>query len=175
MEARFAAIERLGEPRWTLTIDRRSPPSDEPGSVRLQFVSTPPHGRVTFLFTDVEGSTRLWEEFPAAMRAALAAHDRILRSVIEAYDGYVFSTAGDAFSAAFWTAGEAVAAAVEAQRQLMVENWPEPVVLRVRMGIHTGTADEREGNYFGQAVNRSARIWRLVTAVRCWCRRPLRS
>ena len=76
---------------------------------------------------------------------ALAAHDRILRSVVEAHGGYVFSTAGDAFSAAFWTPGDAVAAAVEAQRRLGAEQWPEPAALRVRMGVHTGTAEEREG------------------------------
>src|SRR5215211_2390424 len=121
-------------------------------------VDTPPHGTVTFLFTDVEASTRLWEASPDAMRAALGAHDRLLRSVIEEHRGYVFSTAGDAFSAAFWTPGEAVAAAVEVQRRLTTESWPDAVVLRVRMGIHTGTADEREGDYFGPAVNRTARL-----------------
>ena len=81
-----------------------------------------PRGTVTFLFTDVEGSTRLWEEDGEAMRSALAAHDRILRSVIEAHDGYVFSTAGDAFCAAFSTPGQAVGAAVEAQRRLGAES-----------------------------------------------------
>ena len=73
----------------------------------------------------MEGSTRLWEQSPEAMRSALAVHDRILRAVIEAHGGYVFSTAGDAFSAAFWTPAEAVEAAVEAQRQLGAERWPE--------------------------------------------------
>jgi predicted ATPase/class 3 adenylate cyclase len=121
-------------------------------------VVSPPHGTVTFLFTDVEGSARLWDETPEAMRSALIAHDRILRSVIGEHGGYVFSTGGDAFSAAFWTPGEAVAAAVEAQRRLSAEQWPESAGLRVRMGIHTGTADEREGDYFGPAVNRAARV-----------------
>ena len=68
------------------------------------------------------------------MRAALAAHDEILRSVIEAHRGYVFSTAGDSFSAAFWTPAEAVKAAVEAQRRLTAESWPEPLIVRARMG-----------------------------------------
>jgi predicted ATPase/class 3 adenylate cyclase len=113
---------------------------------------------VTFLFTDVEGSTRLWEESPEAMRAALAAHDGVMLAAIEGHDGYVFSTAGDAFSAAFWTPGDALAAAVEAQRGLAAEGWREPVVLRVRMGLHTGTAEERGGDYFGPAVNRAARL-----------------
>jgi class 3 adenylate cyclase len=115
-----------------------------------------PQGTVTFLFTDVESSTRLWEQDGEGMRLALAAHDRILRAAIEAQDGYVFSTAGDAFSAAFSTPGQAVVAAVEAQRRLGAESWP--VALRVRMGVHTGTAEEREGDYFGPAVNRAARV-----------------
>lgn len=121
-------------------------------------MGTTPHGTVTFLFTDVEGSTRLWEGSPQAMQAALATHDRILRSVIEEHGGHVFSTAGDAFAAAFWTPLDAAEAAVEAQRRLGAESWPEPVVLRVRMGLHTGTADERGGDYFGPAVNRAARL-----------------
>ena len=123
---------------------------------RLRFVGIVPRGTVTFLFTDVEGSTRLWEDDGEAMRLALAAHDGILRSVIDAHGGYVFSTAGDAFCAAFSTPGQAVGAAVEAQRRL--EAYSGPVALRVRMGLHTGTAEEREGDYFGPAVNRAARV-----------------
>jgi predicted ATPase len=92
------------------------------------------------------------------MRVALAAHDRILRATIEDHDGYIFSTAGDAFSAAFWTPTEAVEAAVEGQRRLTAESWPSGVTLRVRMGVHTGTAEERNGDYFGPAVNRAARV-----------------
>ena len=117
-----------------------------------------PVGTVTFLLTDVEGSTRLWEESPEPLRLALGARDRILRTVIEELGGYVFSTAGDSFSAAFWTPGDAVAAAVEAQRRLGAEQWPEPAEVRVRMGIETGTADEREGHYVGPAVNRAAHL-----------------
>jgi class 3 adenylate cyclase len=113
---------------------------------------------VTFLFTDVEGSARLWEQHPEAMRVALGAHDAILRSVIEERHGYVFSTAGDAFSAAFWTPGEAVGAAIEAQLRLAGQDWPPPIGLRVRMGINAGTAEERDGNYFGPALNRAARL-----------------
>jgi predicted ATPase/class 3 adenylate cyclase len=124
----------------------------------LAVVDALPHGTVTFLFTDIEGSTRLWEEFPAAMRAALAAHDRILGAVFAAHGGYVFATAGDAFSVAFWTPQAALAAAIAAQRRLMDEPWPAPAVVRVRFGVHTGTADERDGDYFGPALNRAARI-----------------
>jgi predicted ATPase/class 3 adenylate cyclase len=113
---------------------------------------------VTYLFTDVEGSTRLWEFFPTEMQAALERHDEILRSVIESSGGYVFSTAGDAFAAAFARAGDAFAAAADAQRLLHAESWPDPATLRVRMGMHTGEAQERDGDYFGSTLNRAARI-----------------
>lgn len=117
-----------------------------------------PSGTVTFLFTDVEGSTALWEQHPDEMRLALERHDAILRSAIESHAGYVFSTAGDAFAAAFLRASDAVAAAVEAQLALGSELWPEATVVRVRMGLHTGEAQERDGDYFGPALNRAARI-----------------
>src|SRR5436190_1159984 len=89
---------------------------------------------VTFLFTDVEDSTRLWERNPLAMRAALARHDEILRVVVENHGGYVFSSAGDGIGAAFQRSVEAVGAAVEAQLAMQAEAWPEGVGLRVRMG-----------------------------------------
>jgi predicted ATPase/DNA-binding SARP family transcriptional activator len=117
-----------------------------------------PVGTVTFLFSDVEGSTRLWEESPEAMRSALRAHHGILRAAMEGHGGHVFSTAGDAFSAAFWTPADALAAAVEAQRQLSAAQWPERAEVRVQMGIETGPAEEREGHYVGPAVNRAARL-----------------
>ena len=117
-----------------------------------------PSGTVTFLFTDIEGSTRLWREYPAAMTAALARHDQMVRAAIVASRGVVFSTAGDAFAAAFWTPDEAVAAAMGAQASLAAEPWPGEVLLRVRMGLHTGTAAERDGDYFGPTLNRAARI-----------------
>jgi predicted ATPase/class 3 adenylate cyclase len=117
-----------------------------------------PSGTVTFLFTDIEGSTRLWEVEPTAMSAALARHDDILRSAIEAHGGYVFSTGGDGFAVAFSRVGDAVSAALDAQRSLGAESWPTPLPLRVRMGLHTGEVEERDGDYFGPAVNRAARI-----------------
>lgn len=120
--------------------------------------SVPPTGTVTFLFSDVEGSTRMWEESSEEMAAALERHDDILRSSIENHGGYIFSTAGDAFSAAFPRVGSALAAAVEAQLLLVAEPWPAPTVLRVRMGLHTGEAHERDGDYFGTSLNRTARI-----------------
>jgi class 3 adenylate cyclase len=123
-----------------------------------------PSGTVTFLFTDVEGSTRLWEDHEVAMRAALARHDEIVRSAIEDNDGYVFSTAGDAFSAALSRASDAVAAAATAQRHLNEEAWPDDVAVGVRMGLHTGEAQERGGDYFGPDANRAARVMGAANA-----------
>ncbi len=117
-----------------------------------------PTGTVTFLFTDIEGSTRLWETAPDVMRSALARHDEIVSSCIESHGGYVFSTGGDGFAAAFARAGDGVAAAVDAQACLAGEAWPATAQIRVRMGLHTGEVDERQGDYFGQAVNRAARL-----------------
>ncbi len=117
-----------------------------------------PSGTVTFLFTDVVGSSDLWEQHPAAMRDALAQHDDVVRSALHARGGYIFSTAGDAFSAAFSSPGEAVLAALDAQTALGGADWPDGVELWVRMGLHTGTADERAGDYFGPTLNRAARI-----------------
>jgi len=117
-----------------------------------------PSGTVTFLFTDIEGSTRLWEEWPAEMAAAVERHDELLRGVIESNGGYVFTTAGDSFAAAFDRAEAAVVAATAAQDALAAERWSDAVALKVRMGLHTGEAFEREGDYFGPAVNRAARI-----------------
>jgi predicted ATPase/DNA-binding SARP family transcriptional activator len=117
-----------------------------------------PEGTVTFLFTDIEGSTGLWEAAPEAMRKALARHDEILRWVVEAHGGYVFATMGDGLGAAFHRGGDALEAAVRAQQQLVSESWPDAAPIRVRMALHTGEVDERGGDYFGAAVNRAARI-----------------
>jgi predicted ATPase/class 3 adenylate cyclase len=117
-----------------------------------------PSGTVTFLFTDIEGSTRRWEESPAAMADALAHHDRIVRGAIEIHDGYIFSTGGDGFAAAFSRVVDAAAAAAEAQVALAGQTWREDVELRVRMALHTGEAWERGGDYLGPAVNRAARL-----------------
>jgi predicted ATPase/class 3 adenylate cyclase len=117
-----------------------------------------PSGTVTFLFTDIEDSTALWERFPSAMADVLAHHDALLREAIARHGGYVFGTAGDGFGAAFASAPEAVAAAVDAQRSLASTAWPHDVAVRVRMGLHTGTATQRGGDYVGSAVNRAARV-----------------
>jgi predicted ATPase len=108
---------------------------------------------VTFLFTDMEGSTRRWEEDPDAMRVAAARHDEIVRGAIEANGGYVFATGGDGFGAVFSRAADAVAAAEAAQAALA-----EVDGIAVRMGINTGEVHERDGDYFGPAVNRTARL-----------------
>jgi predicted ATPase/class 3 adenylate cyclase len=121
-----------------------------------------PSGTVTFLFTDIEGSTRLWESAPDAMRSALVRHEVIVRSAIESHEGFVFATSGDGFAAAFGRPHDAIAAAEAAQAGLGTEVWPEGAVLRVRMALHTGVVEERDGNYFGPAVNRTARLMALA-------------
>ncbi len=113
---------------------------------------------MTLLFTDIEGSTRLWEAEPEAMTRGLRRHDEILRSAIELAGGYVFKTVGDAFNAAFATAEAALDAAIAAQRALVGQDWPTSNPIRVRMGLHTGTCEERDDDYFGPAVNRVARL-----------------
>jgi predicted ATPase/class 3 adenylate cyclase/DNA-binding CsgD family transcriptional regulator len=117
-----------------------------------------PSGTVTFLFTDVEGSTAGWEQRPESMDSALATHDAILKSAIGAHGGVVFATAGDGFAAAFSRADAALRAAIEAQVSLAGARWSEGLALMVRMGLHTGESHERDGNYFGPAVNRAARV-----------------
>jgi predicted ATPase/class 3 adenylate cyclase len=119
---------------------------------------SPPSGTVTFLFTDIEGSTGLWDAHPEAMRPALARHDALLRAAVADHGGTVFSTGGDGLAAVFGRAGDAVAAALQGQQALAGEAWAAPVELRVRMAMHTGEADERDGDYFGPAVNRAARL-----------------
>jgi len=121
-------------------------------------VASPPTGTVTFLFTDIEGSTKLWERHPEAMQPALARHDEILRGTTEQHGGYVFKTVGDAFCCAFPTAPDALEATLDAQRLLLKERWGEGGPLRVRTALHTGAAEERDGDYFGPPLNRVARL-----------------
>jgi class 3 adenylate cyclase len=110
------------------------------------------------LFTDIEGSTKMWEKSPHAMQRALSRHDDILRKAIEDRGSYVFKTVGDAFCCAFLTAPDALEAALETQRRLLTSEWQETGPLRVRMALHTGAAQERDGDYFGPPVNRVARL-----------------
>ncbi|MDH3299995.1 MAG: adenylate/guanylate cyclase domain-containing protein [Acidimicrobiia bacterium] len=120
--------------------------------------AAPPTGTVTYLFTDIEGSTPLWDSRPTEMGQALAGHDQILAEAFRANGGYVFSVAGDGYGAAFATATAAFDAAITIQRLLRAEPRIGEIQLSVRMGLHTGEAEERDGNYFGTAVNQAARI-----------------
>lgn len=116
-----------------------------------------PSGVVTFLFSDVEGSTRHWDADADAMSASLRLHDAVVREAIEQREGYVFATGGDSFAAAFARASSAVEAAAALQDSLGQVPWPGPE-LRVRVGLHLGEAEERDGDYFGPAVNATARV-----------------
>jgi class 3 adenylate cyclase len=121
-------------------------------------VAGAPAGTVTFAFSDVEGSTRLWQEHPDHMGAALASHDEVVRKLVDAHRGYVFSTGGDSFGVASETAGQAARWAGAVHAELATRHWPGGVGLRVRIGMHSGVAEERGGDYFGPAVNLAARI-----------------
>jgi predicted ATPase/class 3 adenylate cyclase len=117
-----------------------------------------PSGSVTFLFTDIEASSRLWDEHPEEMSAALARHDDIIRTAVSARGGVVFTTGGDGVGVVFQRSIDAVIAAVDAQRTLLAERWPEGIDLRVRMGVNSGTSVERNGDYLGPPVNKAARL-----------------
>jgi predicted ATPase/class 3 adenylate cyclase len=119
-----------------------------------------PIGTITFLFTDVEGSTRLWERLPDAANRALMRHDALIEACVAQHDGVVVRPRGegDGRFAVFDQATDAVAGAVAIQRALAAERWPTPSPLRVRMALHTGEADLRAGDYYGSAVNRCARL-----------------
>jgi predicted ATPase/class 3 adenylate cyclase len=117
-----------------------------------------PSGTVTLLFTDVEGSTRLWEAEPELMAQALRRHDEMLRWAIGQASGFVFKTVGDAFCAAFATPQAALEAVLAAQQALAKERWPTRRPIRVRMSLHTGVCEERDNDYFGPVVNRAARL-----------------
>ena len=112
----------------------------------------------TFLFTDIEGSTRLWEEHGDAMAAALARHDEILNAAVGGAGGSVLKTTGDGLIAVFDSVTDGVSAAIDGQRSLDEEQWGPTGPLRVRMGVHSGDTESREGDYFGPAMNRAARI-----------------
>jgi DNA-binding SARP family transcriptional activator len=124
-----------------------------------------PTGVVTFLLTDIEGSTQLWEAHPVAMAAALERHDRLASHLIAERGGHLIKSKGegDATLSVFRRATDAVAAALELGRAFDAEPWPDGMTLRVRMAIHTGEAHERDGDYFGPAVNRAARVRSLAS------------
>ena len=150
---------RAAEPRRNVANGEHLQETGGSDGVYASFMTAGlPTGTVTFLFTDVEGSTRLWELHPAAMARALERHDEIMVSSIAERGGYVFSRAGDSFAAAFQSAAEALGAAQAAQAVLGAEPPADEVSLRVRMGLHTGETQERDGDYFGAVVNRAARL-----------------
>src|SRR5215213_4457284 len=125
---------------------------------RLASMRDFPSGTVTFLFTDVEGSTRRWEQDSTATRAVIERHFAILDEAIRAHHGVRFKTIGDAIQAAFPTALDAVLAAVAAQQALIAEDWGALGPVRVRMALHTGAATPLDSDYLSPALNRLARL-----------------
>ena len=123
-----------------------------------------PTGTVTFLFTDIESSTELWERDEAAARAVLVRHDQIIEELVRDNEGMLVRPRGEGDSrfAVFDQAPGAVRAAASIQGAFVAEAWPTPEPLKIRMGLHTGTADLREGDYYGSAVNRCARVRSLA-------------
>ena len=117
-----------------------------------------PSGNVAFLFTDIEGSTVRWDRDPTAMTEAVRLHDSIMRAAIRQHGGHVFKTVGDAFCAVFWDIQSGIAATIDAQRLLGCEDFTAVDGIRVRMALHVGTSDERDGDYFGPTLNRVARL-----------------
>lgn len=112
----------------------------------------------TIMFTDVEGSTRWWETEPEQMSVALELHDGLVRDVVDRHGGEIFATGGDGFAVAFADAARAVSAALAVQAELAAAPWPDSVRLAVRIGVHTGSVEERGGDFFGPTLNTAARI-----------------
>ena len=118
----------------------------------------PPRSTFTFVFTDVEGSSRLWEEDAARMALALARHDTLLNDVFTGHGGHVFKMMGDSVCVAFPESEAALAAAIDAQRALAGEEWETPRPIAVRAALHRGMAEQRNADYFGPTLNRLARL-----------------
>src|SRR5215210_1494995 len=118
-----------------------------------------PTGTLTFLYTDIEGSTVRWEQHPGAMKAAVERHDAILQDAIETAKGIVFRRMGDAFCACFVLAPQALEAVLTVQRALHLERW-DPLIapIKVRMALHIGPGEVRDGDYVGPHLNRIARL-----------------
>ena len=123
-----------------------------------------PTGTVTFLFTDIEGSTQLWERDEATARKVLVRHDQIIEGLVEENEGMLVRPRGEGDSrfAVFQHAPGAASSAAAIQRVFTTEAWPTDEPLKIRMGLHTGHADLREGDYYGSAVNRCARVRSLA-------------
>ncbi|MEE4194979.1 MAG: adenylate/guanylate cyclase domain-containing protein [Anaerolineae bacterium] len=117
-----------------------------------------PTGTVTFLFSDIEGSTQMWENNPHIMAASFVLQENVMRDAMAQHGGYVYKMIGDAFQVAFGSAPQALAAAVDAQRALLRAPWQAGGQLKVRMSLHTGITEEREDDYVGPTLNRAARL-----------------
>src|SRR5213592_4375146 len=113
---------------------------------------------LAFLFTDIEGSTRLWEQYRERMKDALECHDAILREAVEASNGRVVKSTGDGFMVVFASATDGLSACLKAQHDLASARWGETGALRVRMALHVGEAAKRNGDYYGPTLNRTARV-----------------
>jgi predicted ATPase/class 3 adenylate cyclase/DNA-binding SARP family transcriptional activator len=134
-------------------------PSGEEIPLITKGASSHPTGTVTFIFTDIEGSTRLWENHPRDMQSAFRRHETIVRQTMAAHGGYIYKMVGDAFQIAFDTAPDALAAAVGTQRALQSASWEDRIGrLKVRMVVHTGVTEERQDDYVGPDLNRAGRI-----------------
>jgi predicted ATPase/class 3 adenylate cyclase len=127
-------------------------------AARASAASGLPSGNVAFLFTDIEGSTVRWDRDAASMTIAVRRHDELMRAAIAAHNGHVFKTIGDAFCAVFWNIQDGLGATLDAQRTLAAEDFSAVDGVRVRMALHIGVADERDGDYFGPTLNRVARL-----------------
>ena len=147
-----------------LLQDDRLEPATTPSSAST--LATLPTGVVTFLLTDVAGSTRLWEEEGARMADALAHHDEIIAVAVSAHGGVLLKARGEGDStfSVFRRASDAASAAVELQARLQTASWPTASPVEVRVALHTGEAQERDGDYFGRAVNRAARLRSVAQA-----------
>src|SRR5262249_47016430 len=142
VQAAIVAFARDGSLRPPILPSSPAPP-------HLKQYTPLPDGTVTFLFTDIEGSSTWWEQNQEAMRRSLGRHDAILHEAIAAHQGYVFKTIGDAFCAAFARPAAALAAALDAQRAFYTEAWGTPGPLLVRMALHTGVVEVEAGDYRG--------------------------
>lgn len=157
--SRILGLGRGSRQPLPLAVNPRSEESADATNTANMAAGALPTGVVTFLFTDIESSSRLWERAPDEMREALAQHDALCRETIATHRGVVFKTVGDAVYAAFERPNDALEAAVAAQRAIRSHAWPSAIgELRVRMAIHTGDCSQRDGDYFGTTLNRVARL-----------------
>jgi len=142
---------------------------DDTGSPAPPIPVRSPAGTLVFVFTDIEASTRRWEGDQEAMAWDLARHDELLREAVERHQGRLFTHTGDGLGASFPTVSDALAAAVAGQRALLDQAWKALAPLRVRMAIHVGTAEAREGTYLGPTLHRTARLLDLAAGGQILC------